>query len=62
MLKNILKLDGAQQLSKNEQKEISGGKRLCSGFKPCCGEFPAGTLMPDRYGSSCPLVVCDSSC
>lgn len=27
MLKNILKLDGAQQLSKNEQKEISGGRR-----------------------------------
>jgi hypothetical protein len=25
MLKNILKLDGAQQLSKNEQKEINGG-------------------------------------
>jgi hypothetical protein len=25
MLKNILKLDGAQQLSKKEQKEISGG-------------------------------------
>jgi hypothetical protein len=25
MLKNILNLDGAQQLSKNEQKTISGG-------------------------------------
>lgn len=25
MLKNILKLDGAQQLSKNEQKTINGG-------------------------------------
>jgi hypothetical protein len=25
MLKNILKLDGAQQLSKNEQKTIIGG-------------------------------------
>ncbi len=25
MLKNILKLEGAQQLSKKEQKEISGG-------------------------------------
>jgi hypothetical protein len=25
MLKNILKLDGAQQLSKKEQKEINGG-------------------------------------
>ncbi len=25
MLKNILKLEGAQQLSRNEQKNISGG-------------------------------------
>ena len=25
MLKNILKLDGAQKLSKNEQKSINGG-------------------------------------
>lgn len=25
MLKDILKLDGAQQLNKNEQKEINGG-------------------------------------
>ncbi|MEO8515833.1 MAG: hypothetical protein ABI426_03770 [Flavobacterium sp.] len=25
MLKNILKLEGAQKLSKNEQKEINGG-------------------------------------
>ena len=25
MLKNILKLDGAQKLSKNEQKTINGG-------------------------------------
>jgi hypothetical protein len=25
MLKNILKLDGAQKLSKNEQKTITGG-------------------------------------
>ena len=26
MLKNILNLEGAQQLSKNEQNEINGGK------------------------------------
>jgi hypothetical protein len=30
MLKNILKLDGAQQLSKNEQKTINGGKIRCT--------------------------------
>ena len=31
MLKNILNLDGAQQLSKNEQKEINGGIPVPSG-------------------------------
>ena len=44
MLKNILKLDGAQQLSKNEQKAISGGRRACNynlpnygcGSNECC--------------------------
>lgn len=30
MLKNILKLDGAQQLSKNEQKSINGGRAYCN--------------------------------
>lgn len=29
MLKNILNLDGALQLSKNEQKSINGGKIGC---------------------------------
>jgi hypothetical protein len=29
MLKNILKLEGAQKLSKNEQKSINGGLRDC---------------------------------
>ena len=33
MLKNILNLDGAQKLSKNEQKEIKGGIRQT----PVCG-------------------------
>lgn len=39
MLKNILKLDGAQLLSKNEQKEVNGGRRACSsgcGIKGIC--------------------------
>ena len=31
MLKNILNLDGAQELSKKEQKEINGGLRPNSG-------------------------------
>ncbi|MES2812952.1 MAG: hypothetical protein V4670_10825 [Bacteroidota bacterium] len=29
MLKNILNLEGAQQLSNNEQKAINGGKQFC---------------------------------
>ncbi len=35
MLKNILNLDGAQQLSKNEQKSISGG--LIPDLSNLCG-------------------------
>ena len=37
MLKNILKLDGAQQLSKNQQKSINGGLLSCGmdGDLPC---------------------------
>ncbi len=41
MLKNILNLDGAQQLSKKEQKSIIGGKTPCTvgtncGPDMCC--------------------------
>lgn len=46
MLKNILKLDGAQKLSKSEQKSINGGGGLCSEseclpgyFKSCVGRI-----------------------
>lgn len=35
MLKNILNLDGAQQLSKNEQKTINGGRLRCDASTPC---------------------------
>ena len=49
MLKNILKLDGAQQLSKNEQKEINGGAPVWCGYCQCpenvkvfaCGNGPS---------------------
>jgi hypothetical protein len=34
MLKNILKLDGAQKLTKNEQKSIKGG---VNPSEPICG-------------------------
>lgn len=44
MLKNILKLEGAQQLSKNEQKTISGGAPVPPGLICCewitrCGDI-----------------------
>jgi hypothetical protein len=35
MLKNILNLEGAQKLTKNEQKKINGG--LCEGQWIQCG-------------------------
>ncbi len=45
MLKNILKLDGAQQLSKNEQKEINGGRPFpCRYDSDCTATPPAGTI------------------
>jgi len=38
MLKNILKLNGAQKLEKNEQKSISGG--LGDPFASVCNNYP----------------------
>lgn len=38
MLKNILNVNGAQELSKSEQKEINGGKKL---YRGTC-ELPEG--------------------
>ena len=46
MLKNILKLDGAQKLSKNEQKTINGG-------------IPVGCAYQTWPGTS--LTFCKSS-
>ena len=37
MLKNILKLEGAQKLSKNEQKNIAGGAPVWCGHIQCDG-------------------------
>jgi hypothetical protein len=56
MLKNILNLDGAQQLSKNEQKEINGGLKMyrgtCEYNNVIC---PEGTHCVDTtlYGPQC---------
>lgn len=50
MLKNILNLDGAQSLNKNEQKEINGGMLIGVG---------GGICPPNSYRS---LLVCQSAC
>ena len=55
MLKNILNLDGAQQLSKNEQKEIIGGLKI---YRSRCEiegiVCPEGTYCVDtQYGPKC---------
>jgi hypothetical protein len=52
MLKNILKLDGAQELSKNEQKSIKGGL-ACN----VDGNCPAGSQCVNdcRYTNICRL-------
>jgi hypothetical protein len=39
MLKNILKLEGAQKLSKNEQKSINGGTAVYTEFCICNGRI-----------------------
>lgn len=58
MLKNILNLDGAQQLSKNEQKEINGGLKIYRGT--CVSEnviCPEDTVCVDtQYGPKCKIV------
>jgi len=58
MLKNILKLDGAQQLSKNEQKEINGGigEKCHPTINPCVGVPPPGTIIV-CVGGRCQLEL-----
>lgn len=60
MLKNILTLEGAQQLSKNEQQAINGGGHNCpSQFQngdPCNGlgwVCCNGTCVPDLNDPDC---------
>jgi hypothetical protein len=51
MLKNILKLDGAQKLSNNEQKSINGGIGKCNPIIPSNGLVcPVGYLQEDLGG------------
>ncbi|NRS89754.1 hypothetical protein HNQ02_002686 [Flavobacterium sp. 7E] len=52
MLKNILKLEGAQKLTKNEQKSISGGDISCP------GEYPTGCFSGYYYCPNPGLPIC----
>lgn len=58
MLKNILKLSGAQELSKNQQKSINGGRPPgCQGTDVTnCGTPPAGTIYR-CIGGTCKLEL-----
>ncbi|WP_189337072.1 hypothetical protein [Flavobacterium laiguense] len=51
MLKNILNLEGAQKLTKNEQKSINGGRPYCSS-PDICG-IAGGVLCNDPNSNSC---------
>lgn len=42
MLKDILKLDGAQELEKKEQKSVNGGGYFCPGYCAYCLPTHAG--------------------
>ncbi len=61
MLENILKTNGAEQLSKQEQLTISGGtskkpKRCQSHLCPdgfCCGSNPYLCELAEADGSNC---------
>jgi len=44
MLKNILKIEGAQQLSKTDLKSINGGTSVGCGTASTCELGPAGDL------------------
>jgi hypothetical protein len=50
MLKNILKLEGAQKLTKNEQKSINGGIACSAG-----GTCPKGSYCNDDLGICRPI-------
>ena len=50
MLKNILKLDGAKELNKKDQKTIKGGLFPTKGGKLCSAVCPSA-----NYGVLCDL-------
>lgn len=60
MLKNILNLKGAQEMTKNEQKEINGGlKHTCRGGLWCTGDAvctQGGTVNAICVNQCCELL------
>jgi hypothetical protein len=48
MLKNILKLEGTQKLTKNEQKSVNGGKAPA-----CCLTWNPITRVCSRWDQAC---------
>ena len=53
MLKNILNLKGAQQLSKDEQKSIVGGHNKPSGNRFFCGPWNVNYPTASECGANC---------
>ncbi len=54
MLKNILKLDGAQSLSKDDQKTINGGWPIGLG-EGKCPDNPNLCIYPNGFCGPCHL-------
>ncbi len=53
MLKNILKLEGAQQLSRKEQKSLKGGRARIVFPCYCMGSFIGNCYVSDDSSSCC---------
>jgi len=60
MLKNILKLDGAQQLNKNAQIEIDGGKAAPPPCEVGCANLSSGAFC--WASGTSPNCYCPGEC
>ena len=52
MLKNILNLEGVQKLSKNEQKNVNGGR--CMAYYDCAEKGDGYSWSESACGCVCP--------